>query len=501
MLVGVLHALSTAWPFDFGMPFGVACWWLQMLALSVLVLTIQGIESPRYGFFLGLGFHAGLLLTGFYWLHIAMDTYGGLPIALAWGAVALLAVGLSLFGAFATTVYGLMLRRRPAAAAILFAATWLLAELARGQWFTGFGWAAAGYSHISGPLAALAPLVGAYGVGAVVAFICAAIVQVLFGPNKKSMGTALAVVIALIGLAQGANFTTGTTIISVSLLQGNIAQNEKFEDTTGIAQALAWYSSEFRAAEADLALAPETAIPVLPQQLPAGFLDGLSSDSTRTAGIKLLGIPLGNYAEGYTNSVVAVGLGAAGYEYHKHHLVPFGEFIPPMFRWFVKLMHIPLGDFNQGPLAQPSIQVRLERVAPSICFEDLFAEELAARFREVAQSPTVFANFSNLAWFGNSTAMYQHLHISQMRSLEFGRPFIRVSNTGISAIVDHTGAMVAQLQPQTRGVLNTTVQGRTGLTPFAQWCSRYGQWPLWLLAVATLAFGLSGKSGRAKRAN
>ena len=128
-----------------------------------------------------------------------------------------------------------------------------------------------------------------------------------------------------------------------------------------------------------------------------------------------------------------------------------------------------------------------ERVAPNICYEDLYGEELATRFTDAALAPTVFANVSNLGWFNRSVALDQHLHISRTRALEFQRPFVRATNTGATAILSHEGVVQDLLPPQTRGVLRGEVQGRSGITPFAWWASRYGLWPLWLIALAVLA--------------
>ena len=181
------------------------------------------------------------------------------------------------------------------------------------------------------------------------------------------------------------------------------------------------------------------------------------------------------------------GLSAAPpYRYDKLHLVPFGEFIPAGFRWFTEAMHIPLGDFQRGVRNPPSFAVRGERVAPNICYEDLFGEELAARFVDPAQAPTLFANLSNLGWFDDSVALPQHLHISRLRTLEFQRGIVRATNTGATAIVDHRGRVTAQLPALQRGVLTGTVQGRSGTTPYAWWAGRFGLWPLALLAAGVV---------------
>jgi len=204
-------------------------------------------------------------------------------------------------------------------------------------------------------------------------------------------------------------------------------------------------------------------------------------------------VPLGTDEQGYTNSAVGFAPGRDEYRYDKHHLVPFGEFIPTGFHWFTRMMDIPLGDFNRGALDQPSFAVKGERIAPNICYEDLFGEELAARFTNTAQAPTMFANISNIGWFGDTIAVDQHLHISRMRALEFERPMLRATNTGATVIIDHLGHVTHSLKPYTRGVLDGVVQGRDGLTPFAWWASRFGLWPLALLAALALALARFAK--------
>jgi apolipoprotein N-acyltransferase len=150
------------------------------------------------------------------------------------------------------------------------------------------------------------------------------------------------------------------------------------------------------------------------------------------------------------------------------------------------MMNIPLGDFNRGAIGQASFVWKGQRLAPNICYEDLFGEELGARFADPAQAPTIFVNVSNIGWFGDSVAIDQHLQISRMRELEFERPMIRATNTGATAIIEHTGRVADALPRHTRGALVGTVQGRTGTTPFAWWVARFGLWPLWILALAII---------------
>jgi apolipoprotein N-acyltransferase len=239
-----------------------------------------------------------------------------------------------------------------------------------------------------------------------------------------------------------------------------------------------------------LVVTPETAIPVLPQQLSPAYWQTLNNKyqtqaalpgQAMPAQLALIGMPMGGANVGYSNSVLALGQDTSTYRYDKQHLVPFGEFVPPFFQWFVRLMNIPLGDFGQQRSTAGVLTWQGQRLLPQICYEDLFGEEVAKYFANADQAPTVLVNMSNLAWFGNTTAPAQHAAISQLRALEFQRPVIRATNTGLTALIDAKGEVKASLPVFTRGALVGEFEGRTGLTPYAQWTSQWGLWPLWLL--------------------
>jgi apolipoprotein N-acyltransferase len=317
-----------------------------------------------------------------WWLFISMHRYGGLP-RLAGGRG----------GAAAGRVLSLYLarRRRPTRAGavarpgtpLLFAALWLLAELARGLWFTGFPWVASGYAQVDSPLAALAPWVGVYGMGAVLAAARrAAGARWSRRPGQRPLGRPVGggrAVGAALGLPGGFTRPAGEMSVAVAADQrqpGREVRRRAHAADPGLG------GPRTGGCPADLVVAPETAVPLLPDQLErlrAGLLGALKAALRAVPGrAALVGMPLGDFDRGYTNSVV--GLSAQrhrAYRYDKWHLVPFGEFIPRGFRWFTDLMNIPLGDFARGVLNPPSFAAAGQRVAPNICYEDLFGEELA----------------------------------------------------------------------------------------------------------------------------
>ena len=470
-------------------------WWLPFLCTGVLAWRAAGSRPLQAGV-LGLSFGSGWLGAATWWLYISLHDYGALPAPLAVAAVAALCVALSAYLALAMALFARLQRpQSPAASALLFGALWLAAELARGVIFTGFPWAATGYGQVDGPLAALAPWVGVFGIGFAVAVLAAASA---LGLARAAQHWAVRAAPLLVSLALliGApliahDFSTPAGRLDVSLLQTNVAQDEKFA-TERLPLALAQLESALHAARGPLVVAPETAIPLLPEQLEPAAWARLAAPFHQQGKAALIGLPLGSYEAGYTNSVAGLSAATAAlpagfYRYDKQHLVPFGEFIPPGFRWFVAMMNMPLGDFARGPRAAPSFAFGGQRIAPNICYEDLFGEELALRFTDPTTAPTVLANVSNIAWFGDSIAITQHLHISRLRALELQRPMLRATNTGATAVIDHRGQVTAALPSFTRATLDASVEGRNGLTPFARWAGRWGLAPALVLCLAVVA--------------
>jgi len=490
MLAGAAHALSFA-PSEF--------WWLQLVATGALVALLAD-ATPAAAAWRAWGFGFGWLTTGFWWLYISLHVYGFMPAWLSVLAVAVLAALLSLYYAIAGWGWARLRRNRPLVDALLFAAVWLLAELARGKLFTGFPWIAGGYAHTSGPLATWAPYVGVYGIGTLAAGISAAtalVLRELRGPQVRppivTLGPlVLPALLLAVGAALPQAFTRSTGTLSVSLLQPDVAQNDKFEDAH-VAQALAWHVVKLAAAPGQLVVTPESSLPVLPSQIPLQTWLDYQRPFDKPGKSALIGVFTVDDKQRYTNSLVGLDsrhrmTDGTFYRYGKRHLLPFGEYVPPGFRWFVDMLKIDIGDQTSGVDTAP-FTVGAQRVRPLICYEDLFGEEFASSFVG-PNAATLLANSTNLAWFGKRMIQDQHLQFSRMRALEFQRGQVRATNTGATAVIDWQGHVTARLAPEIEGELDATVEGRIGETPYAVWVSQWRLWPLWGLAVVMILLGL-----------
>ena len=490
LLAGVGQAGSFA-PTEF--------WWLQLISTGALV-ALMADARPRAAAARAWAFGFGWLCAGFWWVYISLHVYGLLPAWLSVLAVGLLAALLALYYAIAGWAWARLRRDRPLVDAVLFSAVWLLAELARGNFFTGFPWIAGGYAHTSGPLAAWAPYVGVHGIGALAAGISAAAALTLLKlrvPQARApLFTLSPLVLPLLLLAAGAalpqGFSRSTGMLSVSLLQPDVAQDDKFEPAH-IDQALAWHVVKLTAAPGQLVVTPESSLPVLPVQIPLDTWLAYERPFNKPGKAALVGVFTGDDEHGYTNSLV--GLDATHhmtngtfYRYGKRHLLPFGEYVPRGFHWFVGMLKIPIGDQASG-VDTASFAVGGQRVRPLICYEDLFGEDFAPAMVG-PNGATLMANATNLAWFGKRMIQDQHLQFSRMRALEFQRGQVRATNTGATAVIDWQGRVTARLPPEVEGELDAEVEGRIGDTPYGVWVSQWRLWPLWGLALAQILFVL-----------
>ncbi|WUR14076.1 apolipoprotein N-acyltransferase [[Empedobacter] haloabium] len=467
MLIAALAGAASVFSFA---PFG---WWpLQLLTLAILFYQVLRANSVKAGALVGWAFGFGWCLTGVHWLTIVLPRFG-LPPVLAWAAIILLSVYLGGHCALAMGAAA-WLRQRwvlslPAANLLVLPACWAISEWTRGWLFTGFPWASAGYAHNVSPLAGFAPVLGVYGIGWIAAITAGALLLLMHRTRKGALALIGALWLGGFGLQQVQWTEAVGKPLAVRLVQGNIALSDKF-NPDHLGQTLAYYQRAVTAAPADLIAIPETGLPLFPQQMPTGYLDSYGQFARRSGSAIVLGMPLADSPTRYSNSVLGLAPALANpYRYDKHHLVPFGEFIPMGFRWFTDLMNIPLGDQTRGEALQRAFAVKDQRVLPNICYENAFGEEIAAQLRNGSArggEATLLLNVAELAWYGESVAIPQHLQISQMRSLETGRPMLSATNTGPTVVIDARGQVQASLPYYQAGVLAASVQGMSGRTPY-----------------------------------
>jgi len=458
-------------------PFGLFP--MAVLALAVLAGLLSRVERGRDGFWLGFAWGWGAFIAGVSWLYVALNRYGGMPAPLAALAIALFSAYLALYPALMGWVFARLRcagrARRPVAAAAVFGALWLLGEWLRGVVFTGFPWLAVGYSQTPpSPLAGYLPLLGAYGVGGLLAFIAALLAFVQW----RHVGDALrsvAVVLIVLGVGAallGRSWTAPVGApVQVALVQTNFEQSlkwdpQRFADVLQVNLDLV--RETFLSPDPPaIVVLPETTLPTLLDRLPEGYLETLSGFARDAGGDLVLGVFHRDEAGQIFNAAVSLGRAPVQF-YAKQHLVPFGEYSPPLFGWFYRLASIPMSDQTRGASDQAPMALDGQRVALNICYEDVFGAEL---IRALPQA-TLMLNISNLAWYGDSHAQPQHLQIARVRALETGRPMLRSTNTGMTALVQPDGQVAAVLPAFERGVLRVDVQGYQGLTPYARWGDR-----------------------------
>lgn len=466
---------------------------LPLLTFAALCLLWQRAASARDAALLGFAFGLGWFGAGVSWVYVSLNVFGAMPAPLAAAATLLFCAHLALHPALA----GYLSRRfafPPALNWIVFVpATFTLIEWLRGWEFTGFPWLNPGYSQApASPLAGYAAVLGLHGITllllATAGTLCWAWLTKPWMNLRTSWHWPAALIVIWItgaSLKQIAWTEPTGTRISVSLLQGNIAQDQKWRDDQ-LRATLDNYLGMVRSSDARLIILPETALPLFLRDVPGNYLDALAEHAKRNNGDVLVGVPERMPNGDYYNSVVSVG-SAARQTYRKSHLVPFGEFIPlrPVFGELVSRLAIPLQDFARGSVDQQPLAVAGEQVAINICYEDAFGEEI---IRQLPQA-TLLVNVSNVAWFGRSVAPQQHLQISQMRALETGRTMLRATNTGMTAVVNPQGIVEAAAPEFQSAVLTRTVAGMRGATPYVRW-GNYAALLLCVIGIAVAFFTL-----------
>lgn len=508
-LAGGVHALAFA-------PDPLPSWSLaivQVLALAVLVRAVDDAAYSWQAFLCGWWFGLVNFGVGLYWLFISMSHYGGLSALLSVAGVFTLSAFLALFTAIACGLFAwlrpMSIRGAPLTQGLAWAGAWVSMEWSRGVLFSGFPWLNIGYAHVDGPLAGWAPLLGVHGMALFAAFAAAIVAALRLPFLASTRSTVPALVMAFVLFATGGLLsriewsTADGKALNVRLVQGNIEQSQKFDPTLlehGINSHLRLAAQPHGPNESppDLIVLPETALPVFQDQLDSDVWEAWrgvaqSQDSSIVIGLPLRTMGLDGRWH-LTNSAISfdadtpvqqLTAGTMPHRYDKRHLVPWGEYVPPGFEWFVQMLDMPLGEFDRGPVRQTPFEVGGQHLALNICYENVFGSELLpALLRGAGGDPagSVLVNLSNLGWFGDTWALRQHLQISRLRSIETARPMVTSTNTGITASIDSHGRVMAELAPHQAGALQVAVQGMAGLTPY----TRFGDASVLLLAGAFL---------------
>ncbi len=501
VLLGALAVPGFGLPFSLESAVSPAPTWHHLLPLLPIV-SIAGLlqriatAGVRAAALTGWAWGLGCFLAGVSWLYVSLSQFSGLPAVAAALATLVFAAFLALYPMLACAAYAkLRARHGEALRVALFAALWTLCEWLRGTLFTGFPWLSLGYAQVPpSPLAGYASSLGVYGVGFVSVLVAGAALQWHRGESRRRALITLLLVLGLGALLRAMVWVTPIgEPVSVRLLQGNVAQAIKWEPEhlkrsvnsyLALLNHLARDPAAADSARPMLTVLPETAIPLLFTQIPEEVIQALTRQSDT-----LLGVAVGTLDGGYANAAMALPKGATRPEgiYAKQHLVPFGEYAPPGFGWFFRLLRIPMADFTAGAAQQAPLRLAGLNIAPNICYEDLFGEELLPALRD----STLLINLSNTAWFGDSLAQPQHLQIARLRALETGRVMLRATNSGMTAMIQPNGEVTARLAPFTAAVLRVEAQGYTGLTPYAKW----GNALILLIVVVIIALGWRRRRG------
>ena len=434
-------------------------------------------QSFRRGFMFGLGFFG----VGITWVFNSIHVFGHVPVPGALAVTLGLVFTLSLYPALLG--YGLG-RAFPAPSwavlVIAFPAGWTFSEWLRSWLFTGFPWLNIANSQIDSPMAGYIPVLGVYGSGWLLALLPALLLAVLKNQQRwASMALLITVPVAGVLLDRVSWTVPRGEAIQVSLVQGNISQEDKWAPENLLSTFQLYSELTFTDRVSDLIIWPETAIPAFHDQVNDSYIAYLETELQQTGASLLTGIPVLD-REHWDYYTAVITLGGEQAFYYKQHLVPYGEYLP--MRWLIgnalDALAVPNADFSSGTDSQPLLLAAGYPVATSICYEVVFGEQIIKALPEAA----MLVNVSNDAWFGDSLAPHQHLEMARMRALETGRPMLRATNTGISAIIDHRGRMQRQSSQFEIAVVTGPVVPMQGATPYV----RLGNVPIVVLSVVCL---------------
>ncbi len=476
-------------PFSFA-PYDL--WLLAPLSIGFFHALLIG-QRPARAFWLGAVYGLGYFAFGVYWIYHSVHLFGAAVAPLAALVTILFVIVMATFPAITAGLFAWLARsERPLAGTLWFTGLWVLAELARGKIMGGFPWILVGYSQTSAPLGNLAPLIGVYGISALVVLMAALPAAAWLAGERRVWGWTGGVWVAMPLLAVLSGTISWSAPagepVKLRLVQGNIPQEMKFSEER-LTTSLNLYASMTveELPETDIVIWPETAIPTYMERVEGTVAPFAMRLEAR--GVQVLSGVFVRDGDSVYNSVRQLG-GERGV-YKKRHLVPFGEYMPfrSLLEPLAKYIDIPMSDLGRGAGEHAPLMIGDTPVGISICYEDVYGEEL----RALVPAATLLVNVSNDAWFGDSAAPHQHEQKARMRARELARPLVRVTNTGVTSSIDFQGEVHGRIAYDTRGVLDVSVQPRSGTTPYA----RTGNWPVFLIALllcVLCGYGLNSRT-------
>lgn len=430
------------------------------------------------------GYVYGLALFGFgvNWIDHSLHLFGGgiapvagLLTAIFVAALALVYAGLAAVASFFQSL------PKSLRYLLIWPALWVSFEWLRSWLFTGFPWLLLGDSQVHSAAAGIAPVFGVFGVSAFLLFLSGLVLLALQERGWQRWSALLLVFVTWFGVGQMRKISWTTPAgkwLRVSLVQGDVMQNRKFDLSTLDQTLRRYYRQTTRHWNSRLIVWPETAVPILYRDAAPEFLQPLARQAATHHTSLLIGIFRRRAGKIY-NAVVSYE-GHAHQFYEKHHLVPFGEYLPmrQWLGWLYGDLKVPMANLAAGHQGYILHAAGIP-VGMTICYEIAYADLV----RKALPKARLLVNVSDDAWFGDSLEPEQQLQMAQMRALQSGRFLLVGTNSGISAIISPHGRLLTK-GPWNR-VLTITgmVRPMKGATPWVRWGNAPTLWLIFLILL------------------
>lgn len=459
------------------------------------LLALWRKASQKRAAWRGFLFGLGCFGIGASWVYVSLQQFGDIAPSIAIALTAVFVMYLALYPCL--TGYCLQRFFPENMAAKYFCAFpffWLLFDWIRSWFFSGFPWLLPGYSQTYSPLEGYASLLSVYGVTIAILYSSALIVYAWLGRKERRI-TCL-IIFILIWLIGGVlsfipwTHTTGKPM-TTSLIQGDIPQSIKWSPKHLSLSIERYQSLTEKNWGSQLIIWPETAIPLPSSYLKDFFAElnkqALAHNSTLIVGAP---VPSANPNQFY-NGMLVFGKGSG--HYYKRRLVPFGEMVPNVMlaKKMYAILQLPKPNLLEGPYQQPDLIAQGVKIAPFICYEIVFPQQV----RQFSVNSNFLLTISDDTWFGHSIAAWQHLQMAQMRAIETGRYVVFVSNSGITAIINASGRVVSRIPPFKVAVLHGKIQPMAGKTPW----QRIGFSAILIFMVLILLIAIRAKDNFYKR--